>query len=380
MSMTATLTEKQRIQAALEGRSVDRMPVTTLYNQLYILDHYAELTGDEEWQMREWLSASPDQHLATYRRIINAAPFEILQPQLAEPRQARESWRFVKRDGQVHRQDVRSGESELLLTISGHAKDYRANEERLVYSTRDMDQRFKLRTAELQIAEGVNDYADVAVRELGRDHFILTGGVVGTLYLCHNYVGLTNLFEMLASEPELVDYMSCKILEQNIEDIRSHASAGGDAIYIDDATSTNDMISVRHYERFCMPYMRQMVNEIHRLGHKAIVIYFGGVADRLDQIASLGADGLSVETSMKGYTNDMAEITRAIGHRVTLFGNIDPVGVLQDATDAELATEINRQAAAGRNARGFIMGTGSPITPYTPLRRVQRYIELARRA
>lgn len=368
------LTDKQRIYAALEGRPVDRMPVTSLYNQLYIQDHYAELTGEADWRMHEWLNASPEQHIATYRKIVAAVPFEILQPQLAEPRRVRESRRFVERDSVMCREDTISGEVLPVSTVSGHARDYRANETQFVFSARDMDEHFRLRTAQQQIADGQYDYVQAVAAQMGHDRFILTGGVVGTLYLCHNYLGLTNLFEMLAAEPDLVDYISQKILEQNIEDIRAHASAGGDAIYIDDATATNDMISVVHYERFSFPYMKQMVDEIHRLGHKAIVIYFGGVADRLEQIAALGADGLSVETSMKGYVNDMAQIAEAIGGRVSLFGNIDPVGVLQDGTDAELDAEIARQAAAGRKARGFIMCTGSPITPHTPLARVQRFI------
>ncbi|NQT20223.1 MAG: hypothetical protein HQ592_11005, partial [Planctomycetes bacterium] len=100
----------------------------------------------------------------------------------------------------------------------------------------------------------------------------------------------------------------------------------------------------------------------------------------LEQIASIGADGLSMETSMKGYVNDIGEIARAIGDRVSLFGNINPVSVLQNGTDAQLEAEVNRQAAAGRAARGFIMCTGSPVTPGTPLARVRRFIELGQNA
>lgn len=374
------LTNKQRIYAALQGEKVDRMPVTSLYNQLYILDHYSELTGQEGWRMHEWLMATPQAHLATYRAMIERAPFEILQPQLALPHSERERMSIVAADGCVFVKDKQTGETTPLQTISGHATDYNANETRYVHSKQDMAEHFKLRTASQQVADGVYDYVHETVSVLGHDHFILTGGVVGTLYLCHNYVGLTNVFEMLASEPDLVDYMSQKILEQNIEDIRAHASAGGDAIYIDDATATSDMISVRHYERFSMPYIKQMVDEIHRLGYKAILIYFGGVADRLEQIVASGADGLSVETSMKGYINDIVDIARRIGQRMTLFGNIDPVGVLQGGTDVELEAEIRRQASASAYARGFIMNTGSPITPFTSLERVQRYIALAKAA
>jgi len=83
-------------------------------------------------------------------------------------------------------------------------------------------------------------------------------------------------------------------------------------------------------------------------------------------------------TSMKGYTNDIVDIARRIGQRMTLFGNIDPVGVLQGGSDMELEAEIRRQASAGAYARGFIMNTGSPITPFTSLERVQRYIALAK--
>ena len=43
---------------------------------------------------------------------------------------------------------------------------------------------------------------------------------------------------MLIEAPELIDYLSRKLLEDNIEIIRSLAASGGDAIYIDDATAT----------------------------------------------------------------------------------------------------------------------------------------------
>jgi len=100
--------------------------------------------------------------------------------------------------------------------------------------------------------------------------------------------------------------------------------------------------------------------------------------DRLELIAATGADGLLPEASMKGFVNDTAEIARRIGDRMTLLGNIDPVAVLQNGSDADLEAEIRRQANAGRAARGFIISTASPITPPTPLTRVQRFLELGR--
>jgi uroporphyrinogen decarboxylase len=374
------MTNKERIHNVLEGKPVDRMPVTVLYNHLYHQDHFAELTGKKQWELHKWLNADPEDHLAIYEEMIRKAPFDFLQPQGAPSRYSRENIEFVIKDGKPYRYDKREDKYTLVVTetASGHPTDYRSNQTQYVFDINDVKEHFRLHKAKDMLASGGNDYLDAVIARLGKDNFILSGGVVGTLYLCHNYVGLTNLYAMLIEKPDLIEYLSHKLLEQNIESIRYYAKSKGDAIYIDDAMTTSDMISVKHYERFCLPYMKEMVKEIHRLGHKAIIIYFGGIADRLEQIASIGADGLSMETSMKNYINDIDYIAEKIGNHVTLFGNIDPVGILQNGADEELEAEITRQANAGKKCRGFIMCSGSPITPFTSLERVQKFIKISK--
>ena len=357
---------------------MEALPVTSLYQFLYHCDHFAELTGRPQADLWSWKYAEPEAHLATYREIVRQVPFDLLQPQPTPSREERARTEFVVCGGALLRRDRSDGRLAPVAPVSGHAWDERANEVQTVFDERDARERITVTRAEDLFAAGLNDYADAVVAAFGDDRFILTGGVVGTLFSCSAYVGLTNLFALLLEQPALIAYMSGRLLERNIEVIRQLAAAGGDAIFVDDATTTSDMISVAHYERFSLPYVREMVREIQRLGQKAIVIYFGGIADRLEQIASLGAEGLSVECSMKGYVNDIAEIAAAVGDRVSLFGNVDPVGVLQDGNDGLLCREVERQVAAGRQARGFVLCTGSPITPRTPLRRVQRFLELGR--
>ncbi|MHB9110775.1 MAG: uroporphyrinogen decarboxylase family protein [Armatimonadota bacterium] len=371
------MTSKARVRAALAGEPVDRFPVTALYNFLYHQDHFSELTGRPPWELHRWLNASPEEHIATYRIMLDQAPFEILQPQGAPSHEQRERIEYLLHNGVPCRRDKRTGEYSSLATPgSGHAMDYAANETRRVFDRADIDSQVRTTPAQDIRASGCFDYLDAMVAGFGLEHYILSGGVVGTIYSAGGYVGQTNLFAMLIEEPDLVDYLCGKILEQNIESIRALAASGGDAVYIDESTATSDMISPAHYERFCLPYLQEMVREIHRLGHQAIVLYFGGVMDRLQQIAAAGADGVSVETSMKGYVNDIGVIADRIGGQVSLFGNIDPIGVLQNGTGEELAAEIARQAEAGRRARGFLTCTGSPITPGTPLNRVQRFLNL----
>lgn len=372
-----TMTSKKRVQAALEGRPTDRLPVTLAYAQLYHEDHFAELTGCPWWDVHKWRHMCVDEHMKIYRQMIDIAPFDILQPQIGPSREDREKIEFAVKDGKPFMYDHRTGTWSELRMSAGHPREERPQETRWVWNRKDADEYIKKNDADTWFQSGGLDYAVETARQLGDEFFVLTGGVVGTLFSCSRHVGLTNLFAMLIEEADLIEYMEQKILENNIESIRALAKCGGDGIYIDDATASNDMISVAMYERFCLPYVKEMVNEIHRLGHKAILIYFGGIADRLEQIAYIGADGLIMETSMKNYVNDIGETVEKIGDRLTLFANIDPL-LLEKASDEGLENEIKRQGAAGRKGRGFIMSTASPVTPETSLSRIRRFIELSR--
>jgi len=52
------MTNKARGLAALRGQPVDRYPVSVLYNTLYQLDHFSELSGLPPWRMHWWLAAA----------------------------------------------------------------------------------------------------------------------------------------------------------------------------------------------------------------------------------------------------------------------------------------------------------------------------------
>ena len=376
------MNSKERMHAALAGRPVDRMPVTVLYNQLYYRDHFSELTGRDSREMHQWLASSPEEHYRLYAEMLAKAPFEALQLQGAAPRAEREAVGFEWKQGDFYTIDKRTGKRTLVAghTPGGHASDYAANETQKVFNKADVKRLIKTVKAEVMLKDGRFDYITETVRRLGNEQFIISGGNCCILWPCASYLGQTNMLMKLIDDPSLIDELSKRVLEQQIEDIRACCALGGDAFYIDDAMCYSDVISVEHYERFSLPYLKQMVAEIHRHDHKAILIYFGGVMDRLEQIASSKADGLLVEATMKSYTNDINKIAETIGQKISLFGNIDPIGVLQNGSDEDLKREIQRQAQAGKKCRGFIMSTGSPITPSTPLSRVQKFLEIGREA
>jgi len=373
------MTSKEMVYASIEGKALEHYPVHTAYLMLAHADHWSELTGLQPVEFYKWLIADPEEHIKMYRHFAEKWPFDTFQPSnvyrtLAE----RENMEVVEKDNKIYYHHKKEDTYEYMNSnihengLSGHLV-----EERLVFDKNDVKEIVKIEKAETFIASGKNDYLQAAIKGVGDDKFIINGGILNTFYNCSHYVGLTNLFTLIYDEPELIHYLSERILEKNIEIIRAYAAAGGDAIYIDDATSTSDMISRATYEEFCLPYIKRAIDEIHHLGKKAVSIYFGGIQDRATAIASSGVDIVLMETKMKNFVNDYETVFKAMGGKVCLMGNLNPYDEIEILNDDELYLAIKKQVDVGRKYGKFISCTGSPLTPNTPASRIRKFVDIA---
>jgi hypothetical protein len=374
-----SMTPKQRTLAAMNGQPVDRFPTGVLYHNLFVEDCFTQLTGEPEWRRHELPYLEPTEYLSLYRDIITRAPFDILEPSAGcQSRTVRARQEFITKDDRPFRHDTQTDDWFPLdvPTKSGHAHDGAMNESQTLFTRDEIDAQISLRPADTISQSGQLDQLDAAVAEFGDTHFVLRVGPSGALGWCAGNFGMTNTMAMLIEQPDLIDYMISKSLEQTVETLRRVAAAGVDGVYCWEAMGTGELISPAHYERFCLPYAQAMVAEAHALGLKLVLACYGDVMDRLELIAATGADALQPECAMKGYTNDIHEIAETIGDRMTLFANIDPHWCLEKATDEQLEAEVRRQVAAGRKARGFILAPASPITPGTSLARVQHFLDL----
>lgn len=378
MNSGIAMSPKERMFAAIEGKKLDYYPVSAPYLMLSNADHWVELTGLPVWKFYEWTFAEPEIHGEMYKTFYNKLPFDVVQPWYAAGRAQRENTEIIVKDGIAYYHYKKEDSYKAVPhTIHESGSGGGENEHRTVFNKEDAREMIRIIPASRLIEEGCNDYLNELIKIYGSSHFVLNGGVVNTFYSCVYYLGMTEFFALLFEDPDLIKYMSERILEKNIETIRAMAAAGGDAIYIDDATSTSDMVSPKTYEEFSLPFLTQQVKEIQRLGKKAIIIYFGGIADRVDLIASSGADVLVMEASMKGFTNDYQSISASLAGRMCLAGNLNPYDDLEITTDDELKYRIQKQLNYGMNYGKYFTSTGSPLTPNTKVERLRKYIDIA---
>lgn len=175
---------KERMHAVLEGKPVDRFPVTVLYSFLYRRDHFSELTGRDAREMWQWLASPPEEYCRLYAEMLAKAPFETLQPDGTAPRADREATAFEYTKDGFFRIDKRTGKRELIepSAAGGHASDYAANETQKIFNKADIKRLVKTVKAEVMLKDGRFDYITETVHRLGRDHFIISGGNCGVLW------------------------------------------------------------------------------------------------------------------------------------------------------------------------------------------------------
>jgi len=378
-TMLNNLTSKELVYAAIAGKKPDHYPVSTAYVMLAHADHWQELTGLPPVEYYKWLIGDPAEHEPFYKLFTEKLPFDIFQPSCHyRSAKERENMEVVIKEGKIY-YHCKKEDTYQYMTDNIHENGLSGElvEERTVFSKDDVREKVIIQKAEDFIASGKNDFLDAAVKAVGNDKFIINGGICNTFYACSWYVGLTNLMSLILEEGEFIHYLSNRILEQSIETIRAYSKAGGDAIYIDDAASTNDMISREQFEEYCLPYLIKAIDEIHRQGKLAFGIYFGGIDDRADLIASAGYDIVLMETSMKGFINDYKSIYEKMEGKVCLMGNLNPYDDIQLKSEQELYETIKKQVETGRSCGKYITSTGSPITPNTSVERIRRFIDIA---
>jgi len=227
---------------------------------------------------------------------------------------------------------------------------------------------------EVFLAEGRHDVA-VALRQACDP--LLYSQMPSPLWALYSLLGYEGLMVWLVQESQLAAYAGQRMVRNLAEQINMFSALGAEAVWIEECLT--DQINPELFHTLNVPLVRQCVQAIHKAGLKSIYYYCGNPNDRLDAILEIGADAVHFEESKKGFTIDIAAIVEKVDRRCVVFGNLDAIGILPQATSGELRAALRPQLAAGRrNGNRFVMSTGSPVTPATPVEQVRLYADLVR--
>ncbi|MEW5900297.1 MAG: uroporphyrinogen decarboxylase family protein [Acidobacteriota bacterium] len=136
----------------------------------------------------------------------------------------------------------------------------------------------------------------------------------------------------------------------------AHMLSGGD--------SPAGLIGPRFYRELALPFEKRLISGLKEATGKPISLHICGHAQPiLEDMANSGADVLEVDHKV-----DLAQACRIVGPDRTLWGNLDPVGVLARGSTAQVEQAARRALEAVRACghKRFVLSSGCTLALETP--------------
>jgi uroporphyrinogen decarboxylase-like protein len=374
---------REKIEAALAPQGTPEIPAVICYEGITIRDCWEQLTR-HPW----WFQHAPDleRQMIWRREVIASLNQDWMMLPTCLPSAERDRLTIEENANGVYRVDRSTGQSQRLerASVGGWSEQYArpdGHPDVFPQTADEVNQMIPL-PAHFDASSFRQEGRDALARELLSefgDRLFPIAHVSTPLWRTYELWGFEGMMVTVARRPDLIERACERLLAGCLNTVRRAAALGAAGIWIEDCMT--DMIRPEAFESLHAPTLRRLVDAIHALKMKSIHYFCGNPAGKWDLLLSSGTDALALEEGKKGFEIDIDDVVDRVQGRCAVLGNLDAIGVLEQASDEELQAEVARQIAAGRrNGSRFIMSVGSPVTPATPVERVRLYCNLVREA
>lgn len=143
--------------------------------------------------------------------------------------------------------------------------------------------------------------------------------------------------------------------------MRLMAGTGADMVSNGDSPAGPDLVSPAMYAEYAQPYERRLAEEAHALGLPYALHICGNTTRILPGMVATGADALELD-----YKTDVRAAREVLKGRAAFIGNIDPSGVLALGTPGLVEAKTRELLEAFAGVPGFILNAGCAIPAETP--------------
>jgi uroporphyrinogen decarboxylase len=186
----------------------------------------------------------------------------------------------------------------------------------------------------------------------------------------------------LGDDPALAEAIIRKVNDYTFPSIERLCREAGDAFDIyyiaDDFCSTaGPLISPAMFREYIRPYLVRYAEIVHRHGKKLLLHTCGSTRALLPDIIGAGVDLMEpVQTSAMGMA--VEGLKKDFGDRMAFYGGIDLITVLSKGTPADVRAEVLKNFRVLGAHGGYIVGPGHTyIQPDCPIENILAMYETA---
>ena len=327
----------ERFMGVLEGRRVDRTPVTPIlmtFAAEYCGRPYGDFCHDYNTLVDCWLKCQRDFNLDFVATLSD--PF-------------RESADFG-------------------LPLRHEPDDLPIREDHLITDLNEMD-----RVGFVDPYEGPRMLDRIKAverfkKEVGGVIPIL-GWIEGCFAEACDLYQMTDIMTDTIDRPEMVQEFLERILSTEIAFAEAQIKTGADVIGIGDAAAS--LVSAETYENLILPYEQREVDAIHAAGAKVKLHICGNTNHLADLMWKSGADIIDLDHAV-----DMKLARQAIPAHIAICGNMDPVADLQDGSPDSIVERAQADIAIGGDS--FMLAPGCEVPRHTPPEHLHAFAQTAR--
>ena len=162
-----------------------------------------------------------------------------------------------------------------------------------------------------------------------------------------------------------------------IAQLRCYAGCEPDAVNVSSAFAGAGFISRDMYRDYVLPYEQRVVQFVQENKLPAYVHTCGAIGDRLDLMLEGGYDGIDALDPPPLGTVDLAEAKKKYGKRFFFKGNLDAVNEMLQADDATFARAVQERLAIGKRGSGYILSSSCSVAPHVLPERLKAMLRFA---
>lgn len=168
---------------------------------------------------------------------------------------------------------------------------------------------------------------------------------------------------------KLLDYCTkaCLQFAELMSETGVHMLSNGDS------PAGPDMISADMYKKFALPYEKKIADKSHELGLPYLNHICGNTDIILELMPQAGLDAVELD-----YKTDLKKIHDLYKDKVTLFGTIDPSGVIAHGSVQDVETKTIELLELYKDSPRLVVNAGCAIPPGTPEENIRKMVEVTR--
>ena len=188
------------------------------------------------------------------------------------------------------------------------------------------------------------------------DSVCVTGRLAAPFSSVSLLYGMTETAMMMFDNPKLLQETNKFFIELQTIFGLAQFRAGADALWIGDCNASGHLISVDQYREFALEGTKAIVEAYKEEGGISMYHASEHFIPHMEAQIETGIDILSIGPGV-----DVAEAKAAVGEKICLVGNIDPIKCLLEQDADAVYKEAKRIAEVGSAGGGFLFSSGEMI-------------------